>query len=213
MDTLNYVIKKYGLDINEESPIYLWDKNRYDFPELFKELNFVVGVEIGVLEGEYSEILCKSNPELKLYSIDAWLFYPMRKNARKQKDYDKIYKVATERLSRYPNCEIIRKWSADAVNDFADESLDFVFIDGDHEFRTVTNDIADWSKKVRKGGIVAGHDYGRSHDREFGNVKDVVIAWTYSKNISPWFVGESSKYKGNKDSPDYRENCWFWVKT
>ena len=209
MNTLDYIVEKYDLDLTLPSPIYLWDRNRSDFPELFKELGFEVGVEVGVLRGKYSEVLCRSNPKLKLFSVDAWSWYP----SRVKRDYENVYEEAVWRLSRYPNCEMVRKWSMDAVKGFADESLDFVFIDGDHEFKAVTNDIAEWSKKVRKGGIVSGHDYGRSHDRQYGNVKDVVNAWTYSKNITPWFVGESSKYKGDEDSPDYRDNCWFWVKS
>lgn len=100
----------------------------------------------------------------------------------------------------------------DVVKGFKEESLDFVFIDANHEFKEVACDISEWSKKVRKGGIVAGHDYGRRPDGKFCQVKDVVIAWTKAMDINPWFVGESSKYKDNKDSYDRRENFWMYVK-
>lgn len=47
----------------------------------------------------------------------------------------------------------------DVVKQFKDESLDFVYIDGNHSFQHVVNDLCEWEKKVKVGGIVAGHDY------------------------------------------------------
>ena len=48
--------------------------------------------------------------------------------------------------------------------------MDFVFIDAGHSFDDAARDIIEWAKKVRKGGIVSGHDY--THVR--GGVKDAV---------------------------------------
>ena len=205
MNTLDYIVKKYNVDLNQPSPINIFCNRYTDLPQLFKELGFRFGVEIGVLKGEYSEVLCQSNPKLKLYSVDAWLFYPTYKNFRKQKDYDRAYKVAKKRLSIYPNNRIIKKWSVDAAKDFDDESLDFVYIDGDHSFRAVTNDIAEWSKKVRKGGIISGHDFSTSKNRQFGHVKNVVCAWTTAYGIHPLFALDCP--------PRFRENSWMWVKS
>jgi predicted O-methyltransferase YrrM len=210
-DALSHIVSKFKIDLSEPSPIYIAG-SRLDFPPLFKELGFTTGAEIGVLRGDFSEILCQSNPNLKLYSIDAWTFYPTHNNFRKQRHLDQAYEMTKKRLSAYPNNTIIKKWSMDAVIDFPDESLDFVFIDANHEFRYITDDIAEWSKKVKKGGIVSGHDYGRSHDRQFGNVKDVVLAWTSAKLISPWFVFETPEYMNKRESPDYRDTSWMWVK-
>jgi hypothetical protein len=86
----------------------------------------------------------------------------------------------------------------DAVKDYPDQSLDFVYIDGNHEFSHVAADIAAWVKKVRRGGILAGHDYRRTTNLVC-HVVDVVNAWTYSHKIKPWFLT-------SKDIPG-----WFWV--
>lgn len=209
--TLDYLAAKYKVDLNQSSPIYI-DISRLDLAVLFKELSFQKGAEVGVLDGYYSEVLCQANPDLKLYSIDAWQWYPTPNNFRKQKDHDQAYEAAKRRLSEYPNSVIIKKWSTEAVLDFEDESLDFVFIDADHEFQAVTNDIAEWSKKVRKGGIISGHDFGRSKYKNFGHVKDVVLAWTFAHGIQPWFVLESAKFKDERDSLTRRDNVWLWVK-
>lgn len=207
METLKYICEKYNIDLNQESPFKINCCRIKDLPVLFKELGFTKGAEIGVLEGDYSAILCQSNPKLKVYSIDAWEFYPLKNNFRRPWVYPEIYEKAKTKLAQYKNNEIIRKWSMDAVKDFADESLDFVFIDGDHRFEYVANDIAGWGKKVRKGGIIAGHDFGPSpKDKKetFCHVKEVVYGWTASHGIHPWFILESAITD--------RENGWMWVK-
>ncbi len=202
--TLEYIVKKFNVDLSQPSPIKI-SCNRYkDLPVLFRELGFKVGVEVGVLEGTYSEVLCQSNPDLKLFSVDPWLFYPVYKNFRKQRDHDRAYEIAKNKLAKYPNNKIIKTWSVEAAKDFADESLDFVYIDADHSFQAVTNDIAVWSKKVRKGGIIAGHDFSTSKNRQFGHVKNVVMAWCEAYAIHPLFE--------LKNPPDYRENSWMYVK-
>jgi len=54
--------------------------------------------------------------------------------------------------------------SVDAANLIDDESLDFVFIDANHSYESVAEDIKAWFPKVRKGGIISGHDY---NDKEY----------------------------------------------
>lgn len=53
----------------------------------------------------------------------------------------------------------VRKTSSDASADYDDRSLDFVFIDADHTYQSVKEDIACWFPKVKIGGFIAGHDY------------------------------------------------------
>jgi predicted O-methyltransferase YrrM len=53
----------------------------------------------------------------------------------------------------------IRMDSNDAVNLYRDNSLDFVMVDGSHEYYQVHKDISQWLKKVKPGGIIAGDDY------------------------------------------------------
>jgi len=205
LNTQNYILEKYKIDLNQKSPFHINCDRLVDLPDLFRELGFTKGAEIGVLEGKFSEILCQKLPDAKIYSIDKWGFYPIRKNFRRQKQYDAFYIEARDRLAKYPNNEIIREWSMDALNKFEDESLDFVFIDANHEFQYVAQDIAAWRHKVKKGGIISGHDFGKPTNLKetFCHVYWVVIAWAQSHGIHPWFVLES---------PDAKERSWMWVK-
>lgn len=59
---------------------------------------------------------------------------------------------------------VIRGDSVKSATNFENKSLDFVFIDADHEYINVKNDINAWLPKVKSGGILAGHDYGWSAD-------------------------------------------------
>ena len=221
METLKYIHQKFfspGVDLFREPPISLPNYNRFnDLPALFKELGFNVGAEVGVSKGRYSKWLCIKHRKLKLYCIDPWIAYDEyveRHGEKGQVLLNEEFEITKKRLAPF-KCELIRKSSMDAVKDFKDESLDFVFIDGNHSFEYVVDDIAAWSKKVKKGGIVAGHDYWNSFDLEniwienatpeekmkLCQVKSAVNGWVEANRIKPWFVLE-----GNND------HTWFWVK-
>lgn len=53
----------------------------------------------------------------------------------------------------------VRMTSTDAAKRYSDNSLDFVLIDGSHEYQDVVNDITEWLKKVKPGSMLAGDDY------------------------------------------------------
>jgi SAM-dependent methyltransferase len=54
----------------------------------------------------------------------------------------------------------IQQPSARAANSFEDESLDFVMIDGAHDYASVRDDVRAWLRKVKPGGVIAGDDAG-----------------------------------------------------
>ena len=186
MDIKAEILKRYNL---EETPVVNIPKSRWkEMAPLFKDLGFKVGAEIGVFRGQFLKNLCQ---EFKMFGIDPWEDY---KGYNDYKGGDFIgYEQESRDRVRDCDCEIIKKWSMDAVADFEDESLDFVFIDGNHSLEFVMEDIAAWSKKVKKGGIVAGHDYFRRHTDKAIDVKDAVNTWVYCKKISPLFIFRGDK--------------------
>ncbi|KKQ98316.1 MAG: hypothetical protein UT23_C0004G0157 [Candidatus Woesebacteria bacterium GW2011_GWA1_39_12] len=179
--TLDYVIKKFNIDTNQPSLINI-SFSRYGMIDIFRELNFITGAEIGTEHGTYAEKLCRANPNLKLYCIDPWTSLPYYEGSKKQEEVDTFYEAAKGRLASY-NCEILKMTSMEAVKRFKPNSLDFVFIDGNHHFEFVVNDVIHWSRRVRPGGIVYGHDYSDQF-----HVREAVNAFMAASKIKPWFI-------------------------
>ncbi len=229
MDSLKYIKKKYALRYRVPMPIAMpFDRER-GFTELLNDLKLKVGAEIGVSKGRYAKWMFNKIKGLRLYAIDPYEVYGRyveMNNAEGQRIYDGIYEEAKKRLSGY-NVEFIKKFSIDAVKDFEDESLDFVYIDGNHTFEYAIQDIAEWERKVKFGGIVAGHDYWNSIKRKhlyrigldlkppktfiekmkLCQVKDAIDAWTLTNNIKPWFV--TNEYGSEKRGGG---QSWFYVR-
>lgn len=212
MNTLDYIIKKYYINPNGNLPIEIPNVGKNDLAKLLNELDFKVGVEVGVAGGKYSVKLCEANPQMKIYGVDPWIYYKDYHDYSDDK-LDSLYKEAKERLSKFSNYEIIKDYSQNALQKFADNSLDFVYIDANHDEPFVTEDIVEWSKKVRSGGIVSGHDYfkrkGVGSKRKYSVIK-ATQRYTEENNIKPWFVlGLSDKIPGLVRDVS---RSWFWVK-
>ena len=192
-DIHRIIWKKFHIKSHDIIPFRGWFGTRDTLAELFNDLGYKVGAEIGVQVGHYSRQLCKSVPGLKLKCIDPWMAY----NRVTQEQQDERYAMAVENLSPY-NVEIIRKTSIDAVNDVADSSLDFVYIDGLHTFDSVMLDIIFWARKVRVGGIVSGHDYTTGY--KMGIVHSV-LGYASAHNIANVYL-----------TLEQRNPSFFWVK-
>jgi len=167
-------------------------KDRIALAQYFTELGFKTGVEVGVYKGAYSRELCQANPELKLYCVDIWGIND--RSQRQRNIHQKIYKYAKWKLSRH-NTVLIRDLSMNAVTQFGDDTLDFVYIDANHSYSEVNQDIAGWTKKVRPSGIVSGHDYDLVDVRKA--VNEYVSKYKYKLNVTDegnaswWFVKTS----------------------
>ena len=186
------------------SPFNIEGANRGELPEFFKEMGYTIGAEIGVYKGEFTEKFCQVG--LKMYAIDPWHSYEAAGRASKyQTRQEFLYGHAQRVLVPYVDCTIIRKASMDAVCHFKDESLDFVYIDGDHSFKHVAQDIYEWTWKVRKGGIVSGHDYKANRGGIFQNINQVgpvVDAYIKAFDIKNWYL------LGDGD----HASSWFWIR-
>lgn len=176
-----------------ESPILLRMK-RDELPALCRELGFRRGAEIGVWKGAYSAAFCEQNIGMHMLCVDPWISYPAwldTKNSlppdQAERFMEEAYRKAVARLAPL-NCTIVRKFSSEAVVDVPDRSLDFVYIDGNHVFDAVTEDLTLWAPKVRPGGFVAGHDYRAFANKPTIHVIEAVQAYTNTHAIDPWFV-------------------------
>jgi len=211
MSTLDFIQNKFSLDLNGRCPIEIPNFGRNNMAELFAELGFTIGAEIGVAHGKFSKIMLDANPNIKmLYGIDPYVPHKGYRDYVSNKTFTILRTDAIKALGNKRNYKFIEKFSLDAVKDFEDESLDFVYIDGDHCFEAVVADIAAWLPKVRKGGIISGDDYFRSKGNARIHLMDAVQGYTNAWGIKPWFVlGRQAKIEGEiRDSG----RSWMWVK-
>ncbi len=196
-----YILNKYQIAPGYKLPIYLRISRHSEWPRLLAELRLKVGAEVGVERGRFSEEICKGNPGVKLFCIDAWQAYAGYVDFTEQAKLDKNYAATRRRLKQY-GCVVMKAFSETALKQFAPGSLDFVYIDGNHSLPAVAVDVWGWSEKVRSGGIVAGHDYfdNGKVDNPF-HVVQTVNAYAAQYRIDPWFVLNGD-----------RSASWMWVK-
>ena len=104
---------------------------------------------------------------------------------------DKYYLLVINKFLSDRDVHIIRKFSGDAAKSFPDEYFDWVYIDADHTFDGLTNDLKSWWPKLRSGGIFSGHDFLNGYYMEtFFGVKDAVEKFALEKNKRIYTIQE-----------------------
>lgn len=112
-----------------------------------------IGCEIGVEIGVFSyHVLMKAQPS-KLFLIDPWI-------SDNTNSKNTAYENVCNAFAIYPNVEVIRMKSEDAVIMFPDNYFDYIYIDGEHSYAAVTKDLNNYFPKLKKGGYIIGDDYG-----------------------------------------------------
>lgn len=123
-------------------------------------------VEVGVWKGELSAQILKK-PIKELHLVDPWKSItdiPERFHAIPQDEMDEIHDDIVAKFSGDDRVKIIRDFSAKAVEKFEDNSVDWVYIDGNHSYEFVKEDLNLWWPKVKKGGMLCGDDF---HDEVY----------------------------------------------
>jgi len=132
----------------------------------------LLGIEIGVAYGENAENILSLLNIKKLYLIDPYQPY----TDPKCQDPRKILPQVKKSLARNNTVFIIKK-SSEAINDVPE--VDFVYIDGNHNYEFVKQDIELYYDKVRPGGIIGGHDFSA----ECLGVCKAVMEFAQKKNL------------------------------
>jgi hypothetical protein len=156
-------------------------KTRQEIPNFLQsDGGLSVGVEVGVKTGDFSyEILSKWARCSKFYLVDIW---------RQQKNYidganvndrrqDQLFNITQARLKPFENkLQYLRMFSSEASKLIPDSSVDFVYVDARHDFCGAYEDITLYWPKIRRGGILAGHDF------KFASETDAKDDWSLCMN-------------------------------
>jgi hypothetical protein len=157
--------------------------------------NESVCVEIGVWKGDFSKQILNMNPK-KLILIDPWEFQPKfaarmygGSVAKNQKDMDNIYHKVMLEIGNESNVEIMRGKSNSVYLSIEDNTIDWVYIDGNHEYDFVLEDLGNYYSKVKKGGFITGDDYTWRNPRRQLTVKNAVTDFTRQMGLSVEIFG------------------------
>lgn len=131
-----------------------------------------VFVEVGVYWGQSFAFAVvegvNSGKKIDFVAIDAWPDAWVSPEG-----WPMIEKFKHEMAPLNGHFRYIRGGSAESAAHFADGSVDFVFLDADHVYPRVYEDIHAWLPKIKPGGIIAGHDYNHPHDGCVQAVNDI----------------------------------------
>lgn len=112
--------------------------------------------EIGVSGGRTSRHLMQACPGLCLWGVDAFRPRPGYEDMDHASNERQVRSIEKDYLGQY---RAVKQESAEAAGEFPDRFFDLVFIDADHRYEGVRDDIDAWWPKVKLGGVIAGHDY------------------------------------------------------
>ena len=187
-----------------------WGGSYVVMRKLIQERGLKIGAEIGIGYGGNAENILKNTDIKKLYGVDPFTHSENANSVMNvcQEDFNDIYGFVKQKLSPFSDrFELIRKTSVKA-SDEVPNNLDFVYIDGEHSYEGVFSDLCAWTKKIRIGGIIAGHDYNHPNLpgikkavdeflRRFGweiHTEDNFVWWVEKKPINISFFIPTYNY-------------------
>lgn len=140
-------------------------------------------VEVGPFLGQSTALMIveiiNSGKDISFDCVDIWEKLPTFSDGQLENehfkrlphDYFPVFKENLERYDLFKHVNPIRGDSISVSKQYEDDSLDFVFVDANHSYESVKKDIEAWMPKVKKGGILSGHDYARNNN----GVKQAVV--------------------------------------
>lgn len=131
---------------------------------LIRRFGLKACAEIGVKAGRNIErILSRCPEDVTFLAVDPWVtsdgyaHWSENQVRHNERQFDALVSRYLDRITK------MKMDSAGAAQKVPDASLDLVFIDGDHRYEFVKQDIALWLPKLRRGGVMAGHDYANTN--------------------------------------------------
>ena len=143
---------------------YYWQLSNY-----INSKGYKTGIEIGTAYGGCANHLLTECKLEKLICVDPYKYYPDMPGLFDQDDYDRLKIQTKERLGKFNDAsknearcfKLFQHTSEEAFGIFNAliERYDFVFLDGLHTYEMVKWEIEHYSKLIRSGGALIGHDY------------------------------------------------------
>jgi hypothetical protein len=150
----------------------------------------MVMAEVGIFAGESTRLFLASGKVEHLFAVDPWAGDYEQDNGLWQcpfawADVRDTFAAYAAQRSEITTLEML---SLDAAKNFKAGSLDFVYIDGNHGYRAVRDDLLAWRPKVRAGGFLGGHDLSEVFPGVAQALLDTKIGWRWKFADTSWLV-------------------------
>ena len=142
-------------------------KHAHIMSDVINKKGYTKIAEVGVWKGLFlNDILSECPGITEYWAIDSWNVSNVPGNKKltpTQEYWDNVYMMVCNALKYYPQLKIINYDATAAAKLFPKGYFDLVFIDADHGYESVLNDLTTWTPLVRKGGMMSGHDHRKTH--------------------------------------------------
>lgn len=191
----------------------MFEEGYFTYPRLYSHIvnSYPSGshfVEVGCWKGRSSAYMAveinNSGKAIRFDCVDTWKGSETEEGHQQDKYVvtNSLYEKFLQNVDRVKHIvNSIRGYSVEIAKTYQDDSLDFVFIDGDHRYECVAEDIKAWLPKVKSGGILSGHDYGWCSDVR--KAVHEVLGDGEEQYTDDYGIGFRSY-----DDP-WREGCWI----
>lgn len=147
----NKILDKYNLEIIRTHP-----KEAIKFAKKHFNGKEIISAEIGVFFGKNALEINKNLKVKRLYLIDPYMKYEEYKEDTAYNNLKEARKNA-HKINHFRNVIWIEEYSSEAIKKI-NEKIDFLYVDGNHEYEYVKKDLELYWPKINKGGIISGHD-------------------------------------------------------
>ena len=173
------------------------DKRAYILEQLVKNSIFV---EVGVWKGDFSKKIWDiSNPKL-LVLVDSWTFDEKVRGCAPQVNgneplnqnfFDQAKQETYNKFIKEKNVLILDLNSSEASSNYKDNYFDYIYLDAEHTYQAVINDLNVWYPKLKKNGVLFGDDYYWREEDDTLSLHRAYQEFINKHNIRKWCVFKS----------------------
>jgi hypothetical protein len=195
---------------------------REDFPIIFNKLHYNLGIELGSFQGKFANHIL-TNWNGKLICVD---LFDRHDNTDLHNphgfylkcDINTVLPTFNHNLKNFTNRLLtIQSDTKNAAQFFPDNYFDFIYIDAEHSYNSVINDMSHWYPKLKSKGLFAGHDFLAEFNYSLEN-NEIYQPHNKSEYVGTFGVNTAvTKFANQHNVQFYTTNepywkSWFWFK-
>lgn len=188
---------------------------RVDIPATLQAEGLKSGAELGVQVGDFAAYTLRVWTACeRYYLVDLWGHQPNYEDVANVADdeQERRFQLAKTNLAPWNDKTVfLRNYTVGAAKQIPDDSLDYIYVDARHDYCGVMEDLEAYWPKLRRGGILAGHDYLDANDTSLKQTNQdwsLCLDGTRNMGAVKGAVDEFARRHGLHILATYREPSW-----